>query len=93
MHRRKLGRRGHGGERVIHVLTPCLVGAQEAKRRWVMHRDEGPKRGIVRGAISSLYSLRGITSEGEGVSVARDQVLQVRLPLRALQASPQLVEV
>eukprot|EP00965_Chrysotila_dentata_P259734 6213659-Pleurochrysis_carterae.AAC.1 len=45
MQRRKLGRRGHGGERVIYVLTPCFVGTQEAERRWVTHGDEGAKGG------------------------------------------------
>eukprot|EP00965_Chrysotila_dentata_P056300 1867777-Pleurochrysis_carterae.AAC.2 len=53
MHRRKLGRRVHGGERVIRVLTPCFGGTQEAERRWVKHGDEGAKRGIIR-ALSSL---------------------------------------
>eukprot|EP00965_Chrysotila_dentata_P055706 1847701-Pleurochrysis_carterae.AAC.1 len=63
MYRRKLGGRGHGGERIIHVLTPCFVRAQQAERGWVTQGDEGPKRGIVRGA--KQLGLRGITSEGE----------------------------
>eukprot|EP00965_Chrysotila_dentata_P223146 6193405-Pleurochrysis_carterae.AAC.4 len=40
MHRRKLGRPGHGGEHVIHVLKTCFVGAQEAEERWVRHAWE-----------------------------------------------------
>eukprot|EP00965_Chrysotila_dentata_P259548 6213596-Pleurochrysis_carterae.AAC.2 len=63
----------------IHVLTPCFVGTQEAERRWVTHGDEGAKRGIVRG--TEQLSLRGVTTEVQGVPVARDKVLEVRLSL------------
>eukprot|EP00965_Chrysotila_dentata_P223145 6193405-Pleurochrysis_carterae.AAC.3 len=38
-------------------------------------------------------SLRGVASKVEGVPIAIDKVLEVRLPLRALQAAPELVEV
>eukprot|EP00965_Chrysotila_dentata_P075119 2481327-Pleurochrysis_carterae.AAC.3 len=91
MHRRALGRRSHGGERVIHVLTTCFVGAQGAEGRRVTHGNERAEGVVTRGA--EQLSLRGVTSKVDGFPVASDKVLEVRLPLRALQVAHKLVEV
>eukprot|EP00965_Chrysotila_dentata_P054062 1794196-Pleurochrysis_carterae.AAC.1 len=53
VHRCKLGRRSHGRERIIHVLTTGLIRAQETEGRWVTRGDEGPKASSS-GELSSL---------------------------------------
>eukprot|EP00965_Chrysotila_dentata_P054222 1799241-Pleurochrysis_carterae.AAC.1 len=69
MHWRKLGRRGHGRNGVIHVLTTCLIGAQETEGRGITHGNEGAEGGVIRGAEHQL-SFRGIPREVEHVPIA-----------------------
>eukprot|EP00965_Chrysotila_dentata_P026779 888667-Pleurochrysis_carterae.AAC.1 len=68
MHWRKLGRRGHGGEGVIHVLTTCLIGAQETEGRRITHGNVRAKGGVIRGA--EQLSLRGVSREVERIPIA-----------------------
>eukprot|EP00965_Chrysotila_dentata_P062857 2082444-Pleurochrysis_carterae.AAC.1 len=68
MHWRKLGRPGHGGKGVTHVLTTCLIEAQETEGRGITHGNEGAKRGVIRGA--EQLSFRGIPREVEHVPIA-----------------------
>eukprot|EP00965_Chrysotila_dentata_P146227 4828981-Pleurochrysis_carterae.AAC.1 len=88
MHWRELGRWGHGGKGVIHVLTTCLI---ETEGRRIAHGNERAKGGVIRGA--EQLSLRGVSREVERIPIASDEVLEMRLPLGALQAPPKFVEV
>eukprot|EP00965_Chrysotila_dentata_P242515 6204913-Pleurochrysis_carterae.AAC.2 len=79
---RKLGRRGHGGERIIHALTirsTGLIRAQKAKGGLV---TEAEQLGFGR-----------IASEVERVPVTSEEVLEMRFTLGALQAATEFVKV
>eukprot|EP00965_Chrysotila_dentata_P172332 5687745-Pleurochrysis_carterae.AAC.1 len=82
---------GHGSEGVIHVLTTCFIGAQEAAGRRVAHGNQRAKGGFIRGA--EQLSLRSTSREVERVPIASDEVLEMRFSLGALQAAPEFVEV
>eukprot|EP00965_Chrysotila_dentata_P119310 3944249-Pleurochrysis_carterae.AAC.1 len=87
----ELGGGGHGSKRVIHMLTTGLIGSQKAEGGRLTCGDERSEGCIIRGAEE--FGLGRVTSEGERVPVAAEEVLKVRFPLRTLQAASQFVKV
>eukprot|EP00965_Chrysotila_dentata_P209587 6185381-Pleurochrysis_carterae.AAC.2 len=92
MHESHLGGGRHSGKRVINVLMPSFIQAQQALGRRIMHGNKRAEGGII-GRAQALGLGGGASSEVERVAIACHWVLDACLTLWTLEATPKLVKV